>query len=146
MLRDFRKVFKDNGTTMGALMVVLSAGMLLYLVPSGSQNVTADSVVARVYGHEVFKRDVDEQVSQDMQRFGKGANQDQLMAYLAPRALQKVVQDKLMDELAERHGVVVTDPEVRTAVEAQLSQYPVLLDPATHKRPAAGTPLSCGTC
>lgn len=133
MLRDFRKVFKDNGTTMGALMVVLSAGMLMYLVPSGAQAVSPDSVVARVYGHEVFKREVDEQISQAMQRFGKGANQDQLMAFLAPQALQQVIQDKLVDELAERHGVVVTDPEVRTAVEAQLSQYPALVDPATRK-------------
>ncbi|HEU4952282.1 MAG TPA: peptidyl-prolyl cis-trans isomerase [Holophagaceae bacterium] len=132
MLRDFRKVFKDNGTTMGALMVVLSAGMLLYLVPSGSQNVTPDSVVARVYGREVYKRDVDERLSQAMQQF-KGMNPDQLMAYLGPQALQQAIQDKLMEELAERHGVVVTDLEVKTAVEAQLSQYPVLLDPATHK-------------
>mgnify|MGYP001545615077 CR=1 FL=1 len=133
MLRDFRKVFKDNGTTMGALMVVLSAGMLLYLVPSGAQNVTPDSVVARVYGHEIFKREVDEQIAQAMQRFGKGANQEQLMAFLAPQALQQVVQDKLVDELADRHGVVVTDLEVRTSMEAQLSQYPTLLDPDTHK-------------
>ena len=133
MLRDFRKVFKDNGTTMGALMVVLSAGMLLYLVPSGAQNVTPDSVVARVYGHEVFKRDVDEQINKDMQQFGKGVNRDQLMAYLAPRALEELIQNKLMEELAERHHVVVTDAEVRAAMEAQLSQYPVLLDPTTHK-------------
>ncbi|HET8901298.1 MAG TPA: SurA N-terminal domain-containing protein, partial [Holophagaceae bacterium] len=133
MLRDFRKVFKDNGTTMGALMVVLSAGMLLYLVPSGAENVTPDSVVARVYGHEVYKREVDEQIAQAMQRFGKGANQEQLMGFLAPQALQQVVQDKLVDELAERHGVVVTDLEVRTAMESQLSQYPTLLDPDTHK-------------
>lgn len=133
MLRDFRKVFKDNGTTMGALMVVLSAGMLLYLVPSGAQNVTPDSVVARVYGHEVYKREVDEQIAQAMQRFGKGANQEQLMGFLAPQALQQVVQDKLVDELAERHGVVVTDLETRASMEAQLSQYPTLLDPATHK-------------
>ncbi|HXC16416.1 MAG TPA: peptidyl-prolyl cis-trans isomerase [Holophagaceae bacterium] len=133
MLRDFRKVFKDNGTTMGALMVVLSAGMLLYLVPSGSASVTPDSVVARVYGHEVYKREVDEQIAQAMQRFGKGANQEQLMAFLAPQALQQVVQDKLVEELAERHGVVVTDLEVRTTMEAQLSQYPTLLDPGTHK-------------
>ncbi|HET8902339.1 MAG TPA: peptidyl-prolyl cis-trans isomerase, partial [Holophagaceae bacterium] len=48
-------------------------------------------------------------------------------------ALQQVVQDKLVEELAERHGVVVTDLEVRTAMEAQLSQYPALLDPGTHK-------------
>lgn len=133
MLRDFRKVFKDNGTTMGALMVVLSAGMLMYLVPSGAQTVTPDSVVARVYGREIFKREVDEQISQAMQRLGKGVNQDQLIAYLAPQALQQVMQDKLVDELAERHGVVVTDPEVRTEVETQLSQYPALVDPATHK-------------
>ncbi|MBS1784573.1 MAG: peptidyl-prolyl cis-trans isomerase [Acidobacteria bacterium] len=133
MLRDFRKVFKDNGTTMGALMVVLSAGMLLYLVPSGGGVVTPDSVVARVYGHEVFRREVDEQIDQALQRFGKGANRDQLMPLIAPQAFQMVLRDKLVEELAERHGVVVTDPEVRTAVEAQLSQYPVLLDPTTHK-------------
>jgi peptidyl-prolyl cis-trans isomerase D len=132
MLRDFRKVFKDNGTTMGALMVVLSAGMLLYLVPSGQEQVTQDSVVARVYGHDIYKRDVDERISQAMQQF-KGANQDQLMAFLGPQAFQQVIQEKLVEELAERHGVVVTDPEVRAAVEAELGQYPLLQDPTTHK-------------
>lgn len=132
MLRDFRKVFKDNGTTMGGIMVVLAIAMLWYLVPSGSQTVTRDSVVARVYGHEAYKREVDDQISQAMQRF-KGANPDQIMAFLGPQALQQVVQAKLVDELAERHHIVVTDPEVRAALEAQLGQYPTLLDPETHK-------------
>ncbi|MBS1766939.1 MAG: peptidyl-prolyl cis-trans isomerase [Acidobacteria bacterium] len=132
MLRDFRKVFKDNGTSMGALMVVLSAGMLLYLVPSGQEQVTQDSVVARVYGRDVYKRDVDDRISQAMQQF-KGANQEQLMGYLGPQALNQVIQEKLVEELAERHGVVVTDPEVRASMEAELSQYPILQDPNTHK-------------
>ncbi|HTL99410.1 MAG TPA: peptidylprolyl isomerase, partial [Holophagaceae bacterium] len=133
MLRDFRKVFKDNGTTVGGIMVVLSISMLWYLLPSGAGNVTPDSVVARAYGHEIYKRDVDEQINEAAQRFGKGANLQQLMAYVAPQALQQAIQNKLVDELAERHGVVVTDPEVRSDLEAQLSQYPTLQDPATHK-------------
>ena len=133
MLRDFRKVFKDNGTTVGGIMVVLSISMLWYLLPSGSGNVTQDTVVARAYGHEIYKRDVDEQINEAAQRFGKGANLQQLMAYLGPQALQQAIQNKLVDELAERHGVVVTDPEVRSELEAQLNQYPTLQDPATHK-------------
>ena len=133
MLRDFRKVFKDNGTTMGGIMVVLSIGMLWYLLPSGANSVTPDSVVARAYGHEIYKRDVDERIRQAAQRYGKNANLDQLMPFIAPQALQQAIQDKLVDELAERHGVVVTDPEVRADLEAQLSQYPAFQDPATHK-------------
>ena len=133
MLRDFRKAFKDNGTTVGGIMVVMSISMLWYLVPSGGGPITQASVVARAYGREIYPRDVDEQVAEAMKQFGKGANQEQLRGYLAPQALQKVIQDKLVAELAERHGIVVTDPEVRAAMEAFLSQQPTLLDPATHK-------------
>ena len=133
MLRDFRKVFKDNGTTVGGIMVVLSISMLWYLLPSGASNVTPDSVVARAYGHEIYKRDVDEQIRQAAERFGKNANLDQLMPFIAPQALQQAIQNKLIDELAERHGIVVTDPEVRADLEAQLSPYPAFQDPATHK-------------
>ncbi|HJW08221.1 MAG TPA: peptidyl-prolyl cis-trans isomerase [Holophagaceae bacterium] len=137
MLRDFRKMFKSQGTTVGGLMVLLTLGMLAYLVPSGAASEAPDSVVARVFGRDVQRREVEELAYKSAQRYGKNQNPDALMAFLRPQALQQLVQERLVEELAERHGVVVTDPEVRAALEARLRQYPVFLDEKGQLRPVS---------
>ena len=44
------------------------------------------------------------------------------------QALRDLINQKLMEELAERHHVVVTDDEVGARLRASLRQYPMLLD------------------
>jgi peptidyl-prolyl cis-trans isomerase D len=123
MLRNFRQVFKGNQTPMAVVMMVVLLGMVAYLAPSHGNPDAPDNIVARVYGRDVTRRDLEAPMREMLQRLGKNANQDQLMPFLQTQAVAKVVRDKLIEELAERHGIIVTDSEVRSALEARLRQY-----------------------
>ncbi|WP_291272719.1 peptidyl-prolyl cis-trans isomerase [Geothrix sp.] len=128
MLRSFRQVFKSNRTPMAAVMIVVLLGLVAYLAPSGRVD-TPDTVVARVYGREVLLRDMAEHMQELYQRFGKQGNPEALKPFIQSQALRDLMNQKLMEELADRHGVVVTDEEVGARLRAFLRQYPVLLDP-----------------
>lgn len=127
MLRSFRQVFKSNRTPMAAVMIVVLLGLVAYLAPTGGA-VSADTVVARVYGHEVLMRDLSDHMQELYQRYGKQASPEALKPFIQSQALRDLMNQKLMEELAERHHVVVTDDEVGARLRAFLRQYPVLLD------------------
>jgi peptidyl-prolyl cis-trans isomerase D len=127
MLRSFRQVFKSNRTPMAAVMIVVLLGLVAYLAPSGGA-VTADTVAARVYGREILMRDLGEHMQELYQRYGKQASPEALKPFVQSQAMRDLVNQKLMEELAERHGVMVTDEEVGARLRAFLKQYPILLD------------------
>lgn len=135
MLQDFRKVFKGQQALTGSMMLALAVGMLAYLAPSGGSHETPDSVIARVYGHDILKRDLDERLRAIVQRLPRGQDLESQLPMLQRYALQEMVQQKLNVELAERHGVVVTDGEVRERLEAMLKAQPVFLQPDGSLRP-----------
>ncbi len=128
MLRSFRQVFKSNRTPMAAVMIVVLLGLVAYLAPTGGA-VSADTVVARVYGHEVLMRELAEHMQELYQRYGKQASPEALKPFIQSQALRDLMNQKLMEELADRHHVVVTDDEVGARLRAFLRQYPMLLDP-----------------
>jgi peptidyl-prolyl cis-trans isomerase D len=127
MLRSFRQVFKSNRTPMAAVMIIVLLGLVAYLAPTGGA-VSADTVVARVYGHEVLMRELAEHMQELYQRYGKQASPETLKPFVQSQALRDLINQKLMEELADRHHVVVTDEEVGARLRAFLRQYPVLLD------------------
>ncbi|MFN7958967.1 MAG: peptidyl-prolyl cis-trans isomerase [Holophagaceae bacterium] len=127
MLRSFRQVFKSNRTPMAAVMIVVLLGLVAYLAPTGGA-VSADTVVARVYGHEVLMRELAEHMQELYQRYGKQASPEALKPFVQSQALRDLMNQKLMEELAERHHIVVTDEEVGARLRAFLRQYPMLLD------------------
>ena len=127
MLRSFRQVFKSNRTPMAAVMIVVLLGLVAYLAPAGGA-VSSDTVVARVYGHEVLMRELDDHMQELYQRYGKQASPEALKPFVQSQALRDLMNQKLMEELAERHHVVVTDEEVGARLRAFLRQYPMLLD------------------
>jgi peptidyl-prolyl cis-trans isomerase D len=127
MLRSFRQVFKSNRTPMAAVMIVVLLGLVAYLAPSGRVD-TPDTVVARVYGREVTLRELAEHMQELMQRYGKQASPETLKPFVQAQALRDLINQKLMEELAERHQIVVTDEEVGLRLRAFLRQYPMLLD------------------
>lgn len=126
MLRNFRKVFQGGRLPMVLLMAMILLGLLAYLSPnmsgSGSQN-DSDSVIARVYGRDILKRDLDLIVSGALRNVGKGANREEMIPLLINRTMPQLVRAKLMDELAERHDVVVTDYEIKHTLKSQLKDY-----------------------
>jgi peptidyl-prolyl cis-trans isomerase D len=135
MLRSFRQVFKSNRTPMAAVMIVVLLGLVAYLAPSGQVD-TPDTVVARVYGREVQLRDLAEHMQELYQRYGKQASPEALKPFVQSQALRDLINQKLMEELAERHHVVVTDEEVGARLRAFLRQYPMLLDAQGNLKPA----------
>ncbi|HJW71292.1 MAG TPA: peptidyl-prolyl cis-trans isomerase [Geothrix sp.] len=127
MLRSFRSVFKSNRTPMAAIMIVVLLGMVAYLMPSGQVS-SPDTIVARVYGREVTMRELGEHMQELMQRYGKQANPETMRPFVQAQALRELMNQKLMEELADRHQIVVTDEEVGARLRAFLRQYPMLLD------------------
>jgi peptidyl-prolyl cis-trans isomerase D len=130
MLRDFRKVFKGSKGLTGSLMVVLSFGLLAYL-GTAFQTTHPDSpevVLARVYGRDIKRRDVNEAMQRMIQQYGKQENLEVLLPYIQQQAMGQLMNLKLTEELAERHGVVVTDVELRDALSAELRAIPFMLD------------------
>jgi len=125
MLRNFRQVFKGNQTPMAVVMMVVLLGLVAYLAPSGGSISAPDNVMARVYGRDVLKRDMDSLISQQMKRMGKQANIEALLPMLQQQALESLIGKELRQELAERHGIMVTDAEVRAALEARLKSIPL---------------------
>jgi peptidyl-prolyl cis-trans isomerase D len=129
MLRNFRSVFKSSRTPVAAIMLALAVAMLAYLVPSNQPATAPDSVVARVYGREVLKQDVDEAMfAMAQQMGGNRANLEQMRAFIEPQAQKTAIQEKLVEEMAERHGVVVTDVEVRNMLTDMLKKQPLFLN------------------
>jgi len=132
MLRNFRTAIKSNRTPVATIMIVLTIGLLAYLVPSGNAVVTPETVLGRVYGREIKQRDIDQALMDLMQRFGGGqAQQEQLLPLLKPQAVQTAIQDKIVEELCEREGIVVSDAEIKTTLElilkSQAKQQPELI-------------------
>ena len=136
MLRSFRSVFKSNRTPMAAVMIVVLLGLVAYLAPAGG-SVSRDTVVARVYGHEVTMQELSDHMQELYQRYGKQASPEALKPFIQSQALRDLTNQKLMEELAERHHVVVTDEEVGARLRDFLRQYPMLLDPQGNLKPTA---------
>jgi peptidyl-prolyl cis-trans isomerase D len=121
---------------MAAVMIVVLLGLVAYLAPSGQVD-APDTVVARIYGREVLMRDLDQHMQELYQRYGKQASPEALKPFVQSQALRDLTNQKLMEELAERHHVVVTDEEVGARLRAFLRQYPVLLDAQGNLKPTA---------
>ncbi|MCL1893438.1 MAG: peptidylprolyl isomerase [Holophagaceae bacterium] len=139
MLRDFRNVFKSRKELTGGLMIVLSFGLLAYL-GTAFQTTHPDSpevVVARVYGRDIRRRELSETMERMIQQFGRQENMDAILPYIQQQAFGQLVNLRLTEELAQRHGVIVTDIELRDAIASELRSYPFMLDKNGQLLPAA---------
>jgi peptidyl-prolyl cis-trans isomerase D len=116
MLRHFRSVFKSNQMPVMGVMLVVTLGMVAYLAPSGARN-PAETVLARAYGRDILHRDaylLAKNMSENAKLSGRGQfSPNMLLGY----AVQSLIQAKVMEEMAQRHNVVVSDEETRIAVE-----------------------------
>lgn len=137
MLRNFRSVFKGKQGFTGGMMLVIALSMLIYLVPGGSAVEAPDSVVARVYGRELLYRDLAESMRNLERSLGRQANREAMLPFLQAQALRQIVNQKLMEELAERHGILVTDAEVFTQLNEELRRSPVFVAENGQLRPKA---------
>lgn len=126
-LRLFRNTFKGNQAPMTIVMLVVLLGMVAYLAPSGGRADAPDNVVARVYGRDILRRDVEQALTDMVRRMGNQPNVKAMIPFLQSQALNRTIDIKLFEELAEQRGIVVTDQEVRFGLETKLRQYEVFL-------------------
>jgi len=129
MLRNFRQVFKGKQQLTGGMMLILSIGMLTYLVPGSSPVETPDSVVARVYGREILYREYLDAIRNMQRMMGRQANLESMLPFLQAQALRGLMQQKIMEEMAERRGVLVTDDEILAQLQDELKRIPAFLKP-----------------
>lgn len=135
MLRNFRQVFKGKQQLTGGMMLILSVGMLTYLVPSGSTASAPETVVARVYGREILYRDYVDSIRNMQRMMGKQANLEQMMPFLQSQAIRGLVQQRIMEEMAGRRGVLVTDDEILVQLQEDLARIPAFLKPDGKLKP-----------
>jgi peptidyl-prolyl cis-trans isomerase D len=122
---------------MAVVMMVVLLGLVAYLAPSGANQGAPDNVMARVYGRDILKRDMDSMIANYMKRMGKQANIEAMLPMLQEQALEALVSKELNRELAERHGIIVTDAEVRAGLETRLKAIPLFQDENGQLKPSA---------
>ncbi len=134
MLRNFRKAFQGNQTPTMILMSLTLVGMVAYLAPSGKAE-APDNVVARVYGQEILKRELDLNTLYIQRGMGEKAQSDEGLAYAQSTALRMLVDKALKEVQADRHHVIVTDQEVREDLLNTLKRYEFFKNPDGTLRP-----------
>ncbi len=136
-LRLFRNTFKGNKAPMTVVMLVVLLGMVAYLAPSGRGADAPDNVVARVYGRDILRKDVEQTLSDMVRRMGNQPNVKAMVPFLQAQALRRTVDLKLFEELAEQRGIVVTDQEVKIGLETRLGQFEVFKGPNGQLKPTS---------
>ena len=144
MLRNFRQVFKGNQTPMAVVMMVVLArhGGLPGAQPRQSRRPgQRGGAGLRPGHHEAGPGPADAAL---IRSAGQQANLEALGPIIQSQALARLVQGKLVEELAERHGVVVTDGEIKAALEARLRQIPRSWTRTASCGPPPRSTRSCG--
>jgi len=129
MLRNFRSVFKGQQTPMTIVMGVVAVGLLAYLAPSRGNELSGDRVVGRVFGREITFMDLHRAMDELQQRMGQRGNTAAMRPFLQGQAMQQLLGERLWEELAERHHIVITDQEVRDHLESLFRSAPGFTNP-----------------
>jgi len=124
MIRFLQNKGKASKYLIGFFILMLSAAMVAYLVPSfqGDDGVSRAGVVAEVGGEEITVAEAQALAQrQARQQFG-GRSVPGLMPFLVDRAIDSLIDRKAMLNEAKRMGLRVSDDEIR----AQLRRFDVL--------------------
>ncbi|HUA59092.1 MAG TPA: peptidyl-prolyl cis-trans isomerase [Verrucomicrobiae bacterium] len=109
---------KSKRIVMGAILLVVSAGMLLYLVPNyQTGQISADTTVAKVGDQEITINDVRRQV-QDLMK-GRQMPAEIIPNYI-PRLVEGMISERALEYEARRLGFQVTDQDVANFIRTQL--------------------------
>jgi peptidyl-prolyl cis-trans isomerase D len=107
-----RDKFKKYGT--GALLVVLSAFMLLYLVPQGDRNSGSSDLVVAQLGKDSI---TEAEVRRSIQNLTKGRQiPAEVLPNYVPEMINQLITEHALAYEAERLGLQVTDQDVADAL------------------------------
>ncbi len=103
---------------LGAILLLVSAGMLLYLVPSYNTGASSDSqVVAEVAGEPITVPDVQKVIEVAMR--GQQIPAEILPNYV-PQVVNDLVTERALAYQAAKLGFVVTDDQLRAGIEQMI--------------------------
>ncbi len=109
---------KSKRIVMGVILLIVSAGMLLYLVPNyDTGNISSDTMVAKVGDTEITINDVRKQV-QDVMK-GRQMPPEILPNYI-PRMVDTMISERALEYEAQRLGFQVTDADVAAVVRERV--------------------------
>lgn len=114
----FRSREKSVRIMLGAILLLVSAGMLLYLVPSYNTGASSDSqVVAEVAGEPITVPDVQKVIEVAMR--GQQIPAEILPNYV-PQVVNDLVTERALAYQAAKLGFVVTDDQLRAGIEQMI--------------------------
>src|SRR3954466_12178600 len=117
----FRNQEKTKRYVMGGILVMVSASMLLYLVPSyNNGSNSSDAVLAKVGSDEITEADARRMITNQMK--GKQIPAEIIPNYV-PNMVDGMIVERALDYQANKLGLQVSDQDV---AETLRSTYPML--------------------
>ncbi len=117
----FRSREKSVRILLGALLVLVAASMLVYLIPGGpgGPSVSGQNVVAAVGGDKITTNDVQravQRITQGQTNLPKG-----VIAMYIPSIVNQLIEGKAMAYKAREMGLRISDQELGNAIEAEFA-------------------------
>lgn len=121
MFNVFRSREKSVRILLGAVLVLVSASMLVYLIPGGpgGPNVSGQNVVAVVGDDKITAQDVQraiQRITRSQTKLPKG-----LLAMYLPSIVNQLVEAKAMAYKARELGLKVSDQELGDAIQSEFA-------------------------
>lgn len=117
----FRSRERSVRLLLGALLVLVAASMLVYLIPGGlgGPNVSGQNVIAAVGADKITAIDVQRAV----QRISRGQNNlpKAILAMYVPSIVNQMIENKAMAYKAREMGLSISNQELADAIEAEVA-------------------------
>jgi peptidyl-prolyl cis-trans isomerase D len=114
----FRSRDKMVRIVLGALLLLVAASMLLYLVPggpTGGARNTDDQIMAEVGGEPITAQEVESRIQIEVRR---GRIPESVIYAEAPQLMQSMIRERAMAYEAHRLGIEVSDADLANELQA----------------------------
>jgi peptidyl-prolyl cis-trans isomerase D len=122
MLRFFQRRETLVRYFLGFLLVVISVGMVVYLIPGSvlGGGDDADPTLASVEGHDITASAFRSQLQSEINRYSQGSEvSPQLAQMMGPQILQRMILRQALEDQAQRLGLRVTDADVAAEIRRE---------------------------
>jgi peptidyl-prolyl cis-trans isomerase D len=117
----FRSRERSVRLLLGALLVLVAASMLVYLIPGGlgGPNVSGQNVIAAVGSEKITGLDVQRAI----ERISRGQNNlpRAILAMYVPSIVNQMIENKAMAYKAREMGLHVSDQQLASVIQAQVA-------------------------
>ena len=118
---------KTQKIVLGAILVFISALMVISLVPGGlmsdSSGASGRGTLARIDDQAISSLEVQQMARNMARQQFRGNVPEQIMPYLMQRAADQLITQKTLRAEARRVGLKVTDEELRNTLKTEYGEY-----------------------